>query len=412
MTSAPSRSTVSSAPDRPTTAARLLTGLLIALFLGLIVHDALSYPEVGSHGVLVDFDAFYIVGELAQEGRAADAYDTGVMSGIQSALVGHEGFMPWTYPPPFDLLTLALPLAPRGLSYAIFTGATFLFYLLVIARLAPGRLLPVLVALTPPIYITVMTGQNSFLTGGLIGLFCLMSLPGRTGAGETAAGWPLGLLIIKPHLGIGLGVHALATGQWRTIALGVAIAAVLSLAATIAFGAGIWNAFLAGLSQASEALATDFYPLYRMTSAYAALNTSGVTPQIASLGQALVALGACALVVIAVRRGMPRHRTLALACFASVTISPYLYDYDMVVLGAGLALIIDDLFRRVSTHERLILCALAWLAGGWGLIHALALADLEWAARAEIVRETLSFGAYAYLLLLALVWRILQRPPR
>ncbi len=384
--------------------ARVLAGGLMVLFFVAIAQSAALLPEMGARGVLVDFDAFYMVGQMAHEGRAAEAYDSSVMAEAQRALVGHEGFMPWTYPPPFDLIAAALPLLPRGLSYALFTGVTLAFYLWSLARLAGPRLAAVLLALAPPIYVSVTIGQNSFLTGGLMGLFCLLTLRART-----AAGWPLGMLVIKPHLGIGLGVHALAALRGRVLALALGVAATLSLAATLAFGTGIWPAFLAGVDQAGAALETDFYPLFRMTSVYALLHTLGVAPGAALWMQIFVGLAACAAIAASVRNGAPQHRTLAMACFASALVSPYLYDYDMTLVGVGLALILPDLARRTGTLERTLLLALIWVVGGWGMVHAIAGAGLPWEERAAMARTTLSYGAVAYLLLLALIWRILRR---
>ena len=120
---------------------RLLTGLLIAFFYFAIWQSALMLPDLGSEGVLVDFDAFYIVGQLVAEGRATDAYDLSVMADIQRGLTGHDGFMPWTYPPQFDLLVAGLPMMPRGIAYALVTGLGLAWYLWVLARLA-GRHFP------------------------------------------------------------------------------------------------------------------------------------------------------------------------------------------------------------------------------------------------------------------------------
>ena len=82
----------------------------------------------------------------------------------------------------------------------------------------------------------------------------------------------------------------------------------------------------------------------------------------------------------------------------------------MVVTGIGLALIAGDIFVRSAIYERFLLLALVWVVGGWGMIHALASAGLAWEQRAANARETLSYGAFAYILVLLLVWRILRRP--
>lgn len=385
-------------------AMRVLAGLLIAGFFWSIWHSVRALPVLGTDGVLVDFDAFYITGQLARDGRAAEAHDVAVMAAIQHDLVGQQGFMPWTYPPQFDLVTLALPLMPRGIAYGLFTALTLAGYLWALARLAGAQFPVVLLALAPPITVTAMIGQNAFLTGGMMALFCLLTLRGRG-----AAGWALGLLVIKPHLGVGLGVQALAARRWGVLARALAVVAASSLLATLVFGPDIWRAFLDGVEQAGSALGTQFYPLYRMTSVYAALVTLGVPPDAALWLQIGAGLAACAAVNWAVARGAPLRVSLALACFASALVSPYLYDYDMTITGAGLALIAADVRARASTVEQILLLALVWVAGGWGMIHALASAGLPWEERAAQARATLSFGAFAYLLLLALGGRILRR---
>mgnify|MGYP001411200703 CR=1 FL=1 len=385
--------------------ARVLAAALIGIFYIAIATSAATLPTLGAGGVLVDFDAFYIVSQMLAEGRVAEAYDVRLMAARQQELVGHEGFMPWTYPPPFDLLVAPLAWLPRGLAFALFTGTTLAFYLWVLARLAGHGLGTVMLVLAPPIYVSVTIGQNSFLTGGLMGLFCLLSLRGKVWAGV-----PLGLLIIKPHLGLGLGMQALASARWPVVALAAAVAALACGLATLAFGPAIWRAFLTGVETAGDALALGIYPLFRMISVYALAFTAGLSPNLASILQGAMALAAMAVVLLAVRRGLPAHQTLALACFASAMVSPYLYDYDMALAGVGAALILGDIMARTSPAERLALLALAWVAGGWGILHALSNAGLPWAERAAIARETLAYAGVAYLILMALLWRILRRP--
>lgn len=396
---------MASGGKRPGGLRRGFVALLILLSGWFVLQFALTLPTLGAHHTLVDFDAFYITGQLVAEGRAAEAYDAATMAGIQRGLIGHEGFMPWTYPPQFDLLAALLPLLPRGIAYALFTGATFAAYLWLLARLAGPALAEVLLALVPPVYVSIAIGQNSFLTGALMAGFALLTLRGRR-----AAGWPLGLLVIKPHLGLGLGLHALLSARWAVLGIALAIALASGALASWALGPGIWPAFRAGLDTAGRALAIDFYPFFRMTSVYALLHTLGVPPQMALWGQIAVALAACAAVAGAVLRRLPQRQALAVACFASALISPYLYDYDMTIVGVGFALIATDLLARSRLLERLLLLALAWVAGGWGMMHALATAGMDWADSAAVARATISFGAVAYLLLLALTARILARP--
>ncbi|WP_127105028.1 glycosyltransferase family 87 protein [Pararhodobacter zhoushanensis] len=384
---------------------RVLALVLIGFFYLAIYLAAQMRPTLGAGNSLVDFDAFYIVGQLIAEGRAAQAYDPAVMAEIQSALLGHNSFMPWTYPPMFDLVVAPLPLLPRGIAYALFTGVTLAFYLAMIARLSGTAFLAVLLTMTPLIYINVNVGQNAFLTGGLVAVFVALSLRGKT-----SAGLPLGLMVIKPHLAVGLGVHALIAGRWRVLAVACTVALAFAALATLAFGPDIWTAFRSGVAAASHALSTDFYPLFLMTSVYALLHSLGVPPQIALWVQIGIGLTACALIALAVRARLPLHQTLAIACFGSALVSPYLYAYDMTIAGVGLALIARDLLARATTVEKTLLLVLVWLACGWGLVHAHIMAGMPWEQRTAVARDLISYGAVAYLLVLALTARILRRP--
>ena len=78
------------------------------------------------------------------------------------------GFMPWTYPPQFDLLLAPLAFLPTWAAYALFTGTTLAAYLITLRKLA-GEFFPqVLVILFPAVAITIGCGQNGLLTGALI----------------------------------------------------------------------------------------------------------------------------------------------------------------------------------------------------------------------------------------------------
>lgn len=379
---------------------------LVVLFLGgLIVQFALANPTVGASGNLVDFDAFYIVGQLVTEGRAAEAYDPALMSAIQQQWLDHDGFMPWTYPPPFDLLTAALPLLPRGLSYALFIGLTLAVYLALLARLAGSSMMELLIALLPTLFVAIASGQNSFLTGALMAGCALLTLANRA-----EEGLPLGLLVIKPHLGIGLGLHALFTRRWGALGIALGVALVLSAAATLVMGPGIWPAFRGAIRAAGELLAVDFYPIFRMPSVYALLFSLGLPAGAALVGQGLAALLASAAVAFAVLRHLPPRWSLAVACFSSALMSPYFYDYDMTIVGVGVALIVGDLLARSTLGERRLLLVLGWTAGGWGLACEIATNGLDWEARTALTQALPSMGAVAYLLLLALIARILSRP--
>jgi hypothetical protein len=375
---------------------------LVAFSFFLIISVAIDIPELGD-APINDFDAFYIVGLLIHEGRLAEAYHLPTMLVAQRDLAGAENFMPWTYPPPFDLVVAVLPVLPRGMSYALFTGATLMAYLVVLHWLAGRHLTAVLIVTKPIILTTLLCGQNGFLTGALVGGFCLAILNRRSGAGL-----PLGLMVIKPHLAIGLGIWTLVAGRWAVVMQAVLVALALMALSTLAFGFEVWVAFRSGVAEAGQWLASGLYPLHRMTSLYAALYWAGLSPELAMVAQSALALAACGLIVVAVRRGFKTRLVLALACGMSLLISPYSYDYDLTIFGVGLALAAGDLLARASVAQKIMLVGLAWFAGGWGLVRSVMTTTVTTDGRLIVESEIASLAGPAFLAVLIVCIHVLR----
>lgn len=384
----------------------VLAVVVILFCLSQMLLIALENPQLGGAAGLVEFDVFYIIGLLAQQGRLAEAYHLPALVAAYREFSGQDSFMPWTYPPQFNLIAALLPLAPRGLAYLLFTGLSFLGFVWVLHRLA-GAWLPAVLAMSLPVlYVQLASGQNGFLTAALAGWMCLWLAERRQGAGL-----PLGLLVIKPHMGLGLGLWALARGDWRLLAQALGVVLASSVLATLLFGPEVWLAFRAGVAEAGGFLAEGLYPFYRMTSLYAGLHRLGVDPGLAlGLQLGLAALAAAAVVVVARRGGVPLRHGLALACVATLLFSPYTYDYDLTLGAVALALVARDLFARATRGQAAALVALVWMAGGWGLLRVLlALAgiagDLD-----LLTSQALSAGFPFLLAAILLAARILARP--
>lgn len=345
--------------SRPLLAAVILIGFLLVLVSAV----RFQAPELlGIHKVMTDFDTFHIAGRLAAEGRVSDAYHMDTMLRAQQEMTGTRSFMPWTYPPPFTLLMQGVAMLPIGPSFVLFVLTSFAFYLSVLRRVA-GQWLPgVVVALTPVIILNLRTGQNGFLIAGLIGAFLVTFRDNRL-----IAGLPLGLLVIKPHLAIGVGLLVLLHRRWSVLFLAGAVALGLLAIATSVFGLGIWADFRLAVTEAGGFLAAGYYPLFRMNSFYAMAYSLGATPAVAMALQTVSVLTALAALSYAYSKGIDYNRLAAVTCAASLCISPYGYDYDLTILGVGLAFIIPEILERSTTRMFLSLLGLAWLACGYGI---------------------------------------------
>jgi hypothetical protein len=385
---------------------RLATPFVVRMLLlslaAVMLSKALRYAGLLPAQELTDFDAFHIAGRMVWRGDIAQAYHLPSLLEVQQALTGEQAFLPWTYPPPFNLVVAALAPLPIGLAYLVFAGSTLAAYLLVLRRIAGPLFATVIVALAPALFIAVAGGQNGFLTGTLIGLAGLGLLGGRT-----LAGLPLGLMVIKPHLAVGLAVGALVLRRWRCLAVAAATAALALALSTAVLGPAIWPAFLGGVDEAKAFLAAGAYPLFRMISVYAWLRSLDLPAALALAAQGATAVAVLSLIPLALWKGMPRRQVVGLAALASLFVSPYAYDYDLPLYGVALALLLPDLLRQARRGEELALLGLGWFVGGYGLAATPLHGGLDGTSLTFPVG--ISLAAPPFLLLLALIWRILRR---
>lgn len=102
----------------------LWPGMLIAAFL-LLAYTALefSFPTFLGKKGLVDFDQFYIVGQMYWSDLFIKAYQFRYMLEGQALFAGQTAMMLWSYPPPYGALVILLPALPIGAAYLVFAGA-------------------------------------------------------------------------------------------------------------------------------------------------------------------------------------------------------------------------------------------------------------------------------------------------
>lgn len=378
--------------------------MVVAAGLAVVSMILFQAPHLlGRDKVLTDFDAFYIAGGMADQGRAADTYYASRMMAAQSEFSSYHSFMPWTYPPPYTLFVEQLSGLPVGAAYLLFITVSFIFYMLVLHHIA-GRYFPgVLIAIFPTIVLLVRSGQNGFLTGGLVGLF-LVAFAGR----RVWAGIPLGLMIIKPHLAVGISLMTLLGWRVAVAVVGALVVTAALLVSTMAFGTGIWPAFMNGVQEAGRFLAEGHYPLFRMTSIYASVRSFGGSASLALAVHATGAAVACGVLLLVWFRAATFRTRAAVVCVASLFISPYNYDYDLTIMGVAIAFLLPDFLERTGRMERFALCALCWLATGYGL----ALSALyDTATVASILQnDNLSLMAPMLLVLITAAYVVLKRP--
>ena len=336
-------------------------------WLALAIYAALAAAWIGMSRDLIDregkplgadFITFYAASELSLQGRLAEAYDPqSILAAERAAVPANTETFPWLYPPSFALAVLPLALMPYVLALVVFLGVTFALYLWLIHRILPDRRAVVAALAFSGAFVNAMSGQNGFLTAALLGggLLLLESRP-------VLAGALIGLLTVKPHLGLLLPFALALGGQWRAILAAAVAALLLAGAALLAFGAEPWRLFLAHLAAGGGYMESGALPWDKMVSVFAAARLLGL-----GIGPAYALHGIVAAVVAVLtlrlwwRGGEPRLLA-ALTAAATPLLPPYFYDYDLVLTAVPIAILAADGLNRGWVPGVRTVLVLAWIA--------------------------------------------------
>lgn len=324
--------------------ARPVELICLALVVAHAVYLAASYvagiwivaPD-GS-GVPSDFVNVWAAGRLALAGHPAAAYDWPTHKLIEQAAIGHpfDGYFGWHYPPTFLFVAAALSLLSYAAAYVLWVFGTFPAYVVAVRAIIGDRAGYLLAAAFPAVLANFIVGQNGFLTAGLIGgaLVLLQRRP-------VAAGVLLGLLTYKPHLGLLFPIALVAGGYWRTFFTAAIVAALMALAAWLAFGAAAWQAFFANIGHTTQAfLGAGWADFDKLQTAFGLTRALGGSESLAWIVQAAVALTTAGAIVALWRSPIAYEVKASALGVGAMLATPYLYTYDLVALAVPLAFLI------------------------------------------------------------------------
>jgi hypothetical protein len=337
-----------------------------------------------------DFIIFYSASSLALKGHATQAYAAPALLAVQRTLAGPiDGLFLWCYPPTFQLPILPLALAPYRLAFAIWMAATGGLYLAMTRLIARDRLALVLALGFTGVFMNLAQGQNGFLTTALLGggLLLLDRRPWLAGA-------LLGLLAIKPHFGLLLPLLLAAGGRWRSFAGAAVSAVLLCLLATAMFGPDAWRAFFAALPSVSKSFAAGRVPLAKAPTLFATVRLLGGPAPVALAADLLFAAPFVVATLIAWRRPGPLKLKAGLAVLATLLTSPYLFDYDLMLLAIPLGALLSQ-----PRPWR-------WPAGGRSVAALLFLTPILVEPIAQATH--LQFAPFAVALGFLVTWRVLK----
>lgn len=282
-----------------------------------------------------DFLGFYSASVLVAEGRAVDAYDPVVFHAVQKSVAGADvELLTWPYPPPAFFLVGLWACLPYGMALALWLGLSGAFYIGALSRIGQighDRLLPWTLAAFPAFFLNWTHGQNgAWNTGWLaLGAAWMTRYP-------VWAGLSWSCLVYKPQIVLPLlGVLVLAR-RWRVlVAWGCGAVLWVGMSGVI-WGIGSWEGWRGMMVQTVEWMEKGLLTFEKIPTTYAALRLAGVGHGWAQMGQGLFLLGAGWMVRRVRWKDLDGWGCAALAVPGIFLLSPYAWDYDLLLLALPL----------------------------------------------------------------------------
>ncbi len=378
----------------------ILGGAFAFLILAaMLASAALSMRADGMVTVPVDMRTFWAAAVLAWGGEAVAAHDLARLEAVHQG--GRDVWMIWTYPPGLTVLIAPLGALTFIEAWVLFTVLSLGAIILAVRPYCSGMVPPLLCFALAPAWIpTLYIGQTTALWSATL----LAALWALRGGRPVLAGVLIGLLTLKPQLGLLIPVALIAAGAWRTI--GAATVTTVLVAAVPSFytGVEIWPALFEAGRLHADRIALSIPNLSAMCSPLSALIGLGIAPEVAAFLQAGLSLGAAIAVWIAWRRSAVSPDLKAAVLMAAILLStPYLWFYETAMLPLVALFLVRAGALRLR-RAGLVVFALLWLGTAPPmLLHMLHPASPD--------IETRLFAVPVVLLAMALALAALARGP-
>jgi hypothetical protein len=320
-----------------------LIAVATGIFYGLQMHSVLwQLDENGLSSITAgktpywDFANLWAGGKLAASGNVALLFDVETYRGaLREMLSPVLADQEWSYPPSILLIGVPLSLLPLSFAYILWTLGSVLALYLACRTLNLSRVYCVAVCLSPVVFYNALLGQNGTLTASLLvtGLANLQRRP-------ILGGMLIGLLSIKPHLGILLPFCLLAGGYYAAFFSAALTCLVMILATGLLFGFDTWLGFWDETRMIMTAILEAPFPQGYHASASTIFSFSrglGADLPSAYLVQAIATATALVLAIWLWSRKPAASAELRVPISAGLALiaTPYGYVYDAVALAIG-----------------------------------------------------------------------------
>jgi hypothetical protein len=333
-------------PDKRSPAdvyAKMTVGAVVFTVIFELGYFSQIRPPFDALGYLIgrDFVNTWMGARAALAGDPKPWFDFATYNAALQHLFGaHFPAHGWSYPPHLLLLTWPFGFLPYLAAYAIWCALGFALYMNVAGRDERRFERVLMLALSPAVVINVFAGQNGFFTAALLigGLNLVDRRP-------LISGILFGFLTLKPQLGLLLPLMLALTARWRCIASAGLTTLALAAATSLVFGADVWATYFRDAVPMQQGVLTHgtgiFLPM--MPTAFMNARIAGLPLEWAWTLQGGMSAAAIAAVTWTFWRRRDPVLSIALFVTASFLVTPYAFNYDMVVFGWVLA--------QVRSHE-------------------------------------------------------------
>ncbi|MGN6652481.1 glycosyltransferase family 87 protein [Trinickia sp.] len=313
-------------------------------------------------GFGIDFSVYWSAAVVALTHSPAAVFNQDLMMAVEQTVRSGKLFAgtsgPWLYPPAFLIFLLPLGMMPLNVALTAFSCVGIAAYLRsmwgIVRPIGPLALVPV--AAFPGLWLALCYGQNSLLTAAAAAA-ALALLPTR----PILAGIFIGLLSVKPQLGLIFPLALICSRQWRCLVSAAICSFLLWSVSALMLGVDMLPAWVHTVSWFRHTWIEHNPEIWRgMPTVYAAARRAGASAQWAYGLQAAVAVPACA-VMAWLWRGTARDelKAAALGC-CTLLVQPYLLYYDLAWLAIPIAFIAVDLYRHAGRAFEWLLLVAAW----------------------------------------------------
>ncbi|MCV0428002.1 MAG: DUF2029 domain-containing protein [Roseibium sp.] len=315
--------------------------------------------------LMMDYLSFWLAGKQALLGTPDLPYVPIEFAEIQKQLSGSDKFFGFFYPPTFQLLQSVFALLPYRVAFAAFVALTtgLLWFT---CRLITGKwLLAACLILIPACANNAFHGQNAALTAALYGLV----LVGVERNRMFLAGLALGILTIKPQLGILVPIALIASLNWRTF-ISASVTTLVFAAVSVAFlGIGVWQVFWLQAPVATAVMEQGNVEWTKMISVYASARQFGLGNVPAYVIQIVAGIGALACVWTAWRRSGSMAVRAPVLLGGTLLATPFALSYDLTLLIVPCAFLIrEGLKNGFLPYEKALLAVVIGLSASTGPI--------------------------------------------